>query len=86
VRGPDVRVRVVGAGAGPVTGRLDAAMPVMRAPGAGTGVSMLTERLNQTERQHGIQCTERATVELILIAPTGRRVLASGESRAGQVS
>ena len=47
---------------------------------------MLTERLNQTERQHGVQCTERATVELILIAPTGRRVLASGESRAGQVS
>lgn len=68
---------VVGAGAGPVTGRLDAAMPVMRAPGAGTVVNISAIAGWRAPR---------ATVELILIAPTGRRVLASGESRAGQVS
>jgi len=52
-------------------------MPVMRAPGAGTvvnGSAIADWR------------APRATVELILIAPTWRRVLASGESRAGQVS
>jgi len=52
-------------------------MPVMRAPGAGSVVNISAIAGWRAPR---------ATVELILIAPTGRRVLASGESCAGQVS